>query len=306
MAERARQPLPVSFSTDNPSLLKSELERFARTVQEQLDSNARDDVRPLGGDEPLAAGGVYRVRPGSRPFDRALPNLGSDNAGETITLIREEVGTASVYAISPATVSGKSIDYLPPRIGAYQLRWSGDSWYWETAPGLTVRHGCGASELRGAFGEASLQVSGSATLISDSLRAGVLVRGFGAMSHDSVVTEFYVPTGTQGDLKLRSYFRAQSGPTGGAMLVHRRLHFREYAQGTGVPSGFTVYTLPSITMPSGSAHWRYREDTVPMKALQLKGGRVQVVFSRPSAFPYQAGDLPCMLLVESITLEIDE
>lgn len=301
MAKTRRNPLNISFSVPEP--LRGQLERFARDVQTELNENANDDVRPLrASDEPLGVGGVYRLDSGSSPVERALPRLGSEDNGKAITIIRTDVGTASFYAVSPATISGKSLDYLPPRKGAYTVFWDGANWYWQTAPGLPYLKEWGASELKGGFGEASLGVSGSATLLDDPLRSGVKVRGFGKTSHDSITQEFFVPTGTQGNLKVRTYFRAGSAPTG-AGVVSRRLHVREFVHGSGVPSGFTVYTLPCVTL--ADANWQYKEDLVPLSKLGIKGGRVQVVFSRPSPFPYVSPDLNTMLLLESLMLEID-
>src|SRR5690606_41801225 len=104
MATRKRVPFPVTFpGVQEP--VRSELERFARTVREELDERSTADVRPLSGSsEPLGPGGVYYFEGGA--IERALPNLDPEDAGKTITIIRRDVGTALVYATSPATISG--------------------------------------------------------------------------------------------------------------------------------------------------------------------------------------------------------
>lgn len=299
MPTRRRQPIPVTFP-GLPEPIRTELERFARTVDEQIAENLRDDVRPLeGSSEPLGAGGVYVVDPGTSPVDRELPALDAEDAGASITFVRRDVGTAIVRAIAPATISGQPLAHIPPRLGAYEIVYDGSSWFFKTAPGLVQRNEWSADQLRGGPFPASVGVSGSATLIADPVFTGINVRGFRPL--EGVRREFTIPTGVSADLKLRSYFRAQSGPSGTA-VVSRMLRARQYADGSGIPSGWAVFTLPTVTMPSGASRWTYREDSIPVGALGLTGGRVEVVFSRGAAAP---GELQSMLLVESLVLEVE-
>lgn len=302
MPTRRQVSIPVTFpGVEEP--LRSSLERFARDVAEQIDANLRDDTRPLAGSsEPLGAGGVYTVDPGTSAVDRELPALEFEDAGARVTFVRRGLGTAVLRPPAPATIAGEQEFFLPQRLGAFELLWDGSDWTL-VAPDPPAKNEFSADQLRGGPFAAALGVSGSATLINDPNATGVLVRGFGARGHDAVRREFSVPTSLAGSLVLKTYYRAQSGPASHA-VVHRRLHARQYAQSTGIPSGYFTYTLPSVTMPSGSNGWVYREDKVPLNQLGISNGRVEVVFSRPSAFPYAAPDLDCMLLIESLTLEL--
>jgi hypothetical protein len=301
--DKPRYSLPITF----PGLqepLRTQLERFAREVDREFEGLRNPDLRPQSAhDAPLGAQGVYYVDAGTRAMDRELPNLGADDAGARLTFIRRQVGTAVVRALAPATIAGQPLAFLPPRLGAYELVWDGVSWYL-VDPVPAEKHEWSADQLKGGPFSGALGVSGTATLIPDPIATGVTVRGFGSQGHDAVRREFLVPTGIQGSLLLRTYFRAQSGPTGSA-VVHRRLHARQFVHGTGIPSGYATYTLPSVTMPSGSTNWRYQEDRVPLNQLGLSQGRVEVVFSRPSATPYASPDLASMLLVESLTIEVE-
>lgn len=296
-----RELIPTTFYPDNPRLLKEDLERLARAIQQRVDQEQDADPRPVSASEPIGAGGNYLIDPSSSPVSIDLPTLDPESAGASVTLIRTAQGTAPVRP-----VEGRELDYLPPDLGAYEVFWSGTRWHWRRGARRTSRHSWGAADLMGGFGEPSLGVSGSATLMTDPLRSGALVRAFGTTGHDAVKQSFYVPTGVAGDLTLRTYHRSGSGPTGYG-VVQRQLRARSFFAGSGIPSGWTVYTLPAVTMPSGTFGWSYREDKVPLGPAGIQGGcRVELVLSRPSNASYTSPDLNTSWLVESLTVEFEE
>lgn len=301
MPTRRRDLIPQTFDTSDPIRLKEDLERLARAVGadlEQLLGGA--DPRPVASGEPLGADGVYVVEPSTRATQLDLPTLDPESAGAAITLLRTSVGTATVFP-----VGDQGLSYLPPQIGAYELLWTGQQWLWKRGGRRITRASWAASELLGRPDEPSLGASGTATLAADPQRPGVNVRWFGTTGHDAVRQWIYVPTGVGGNITLRTYNRPSTGPTGYG-VVQRHLRARSYT-GSGIPSGWHVHTLPALTMASGAYNWRYTEDKVPLSAAGIPGGcRVELVLSRPSAFPYSSPDLNAAWLVESLTVEFEE